>query len=219
MKLEVGKYYKTRDGRKVGPMVEDFEGDYMALHPDLGYLVTWMHDGVRWRHEPGIDIVSEWATPTTGTLAELDVKPGDVVALIEACLVSSGVLGLEATVDHDGHAVLKNGSYFDPAYDEEYGRKFRIVSRASDDKAGSAYNSERLYDAPPPPTGPVITEAVTTKRIVPGVYGKVKVNHHAGDMVQLQFQGSQLTSAVKFTRAELISARDILSQLIDAMAP
>lgn len=63
-------------------------------------------------------------------------------------------------------------------------------------------------------SGPVITE--TVKRIVPGVYGKVSVLKSDGWWFALTDKGDKVAH-VKLSRADLIAARDVFNQLIDAM--
>lgn len=79
VKLEVGKYYKRRDGRKVGPMVRNTAGDYTETHPfacEQGY--TYKVDGgyLIENREDVFDIIAEWgdepASPVrTGTRKEI----------------------------------------------------------------------------------------------------------------------------------------------------
>lgn len=68
-----------------------------------------------------------WTTHEVGTLAELNVKAGDVVELVEH---KDSMLMGHATVDESGDARMKDGRLFKAEYDEEFGRKFRIISRA-----------------------------------------------------------------------------------------
>ena len=57
IKLEDGKYYKTRDGRKVGPM-EKFDRYFKCPQENEFYY----SDGVMYRAAPtDDDIISEWA--------------------------------------------------------------------------------------------------------------------------------------------------------------
>lgn len=65
MKIEVGKYYRTEDGRKVGPMVM---WSIDALHPfevvdhpdgDLEEAI-WTSNGEEFQPRSGLDIVEEW---------------------------------------------------------------------------------------------------------------------------------------------------------------
>lgn len=89
MKIEAGKYYKTRDGSKVGPMVEkksygNGELYFACKRTGLCYQNgnNGMHGTSAVKRNEDDDLVSEWVdepTQETGTLAELDVKPGDVV--------------------------------------------------------------------------------------------------------------------------------------------
>ena len=61
LQIEAGKYYRTRDGRKVGPMVCGLYGDFVARHPDFAGTVSWKHDGVRYGvREPEADLIAEW---------------------------------------------------------------------------------------------------------------------------------------------------------------
>ena len=94
MKIEVGKYYKTRDGYRVGPICES------------GSIQGWFH-----------------------------------------------YFGSEGFFNERGHSV----SQLDPDLIAEWVEtppKTRTIS----------------YEA-----GPVFTESVTTKRILPGVYGQIRV--------------------------------------------
>ena len=61
MEIKAGKYYKTRDGHKVGPMIREADGDFMANHPDGRGTVSWKPDGVRYKgREPEADLIAEW---------------------------------------------------------------------------------------------------------------------------------------------------------------
>lgn len=64
VKLEVGKYYRRRDGKKVGPMVRNTGGDWVDTHPFAcpnGY--TYKVDGgyLADDSEGSWDIIAEWA--------------------------------------------------------------------------------------------------------------------------------------------------------------
>lgn len=74
MKIEEGKFYRTRDGRKVGPMREDSEGDFdVQEHEDMDLLVQlWRKDGKVWNEKGGESdhyLIAEWTdepdTPKT----------------------------------------------------------------------------------------------------------------------------------------------------------
>lgn len=84
MKLEVGKYYRTRDGRKVGPLQPSDNGDaggyyikdYGLIKPDgrFGYgYYGWSSD---------LDLVAEWVDePEQKPLPQHPTELPDVVAL------------------------------------------------------------------------------------------------------------------------------------------
>lgn len=67
MKLEVGKYYKTRDGRKVGPMrFDDTWGGYVCSNSGMVFCPNGIHgDAVDVfasciDNEPDYDLIAEW---------------------------------------------------------------------------------------------------------------------------------------------------------------
>ena len=72
MQLEVGKYYKTRDGRKVGPMMDLGNGrddHWEAFVPDAG-ITCWHDSGIHWCDIRSYDIIAEWTdTPAPVTLS------------------------------------------------------------------------------------------------------------------------------------------------------
>lgn len=65
MKIEVGKFYRTRDGHKVRIYATDGSGLF-PVHGAIYYddewsISTWTSDGLNMRgNESGIDIISEW---------------------------------------------------------------------------------------------------------------------------------------------------------------
>ena len=84
MKLEVGKYYRTRDGRKVGPLESSDYGDaggyyiegYGLIKPDgrFGYGSCVFN--------PDLDLVAEWVDePEQNPLPQHPTELPDVVAL------------------------------------------------------------------------------------------------------------------------------------------
>lgn len=66
----------------------------------------------------------------TGTLAELNVKPGDVVELVS--VDGNEFIGTKCTIDESGNANSDSGLFFDPGIDDMFSRTWRIISRASD---------------------------------------------------------------------------------------
>ena len=62
MKIEAGKFYRTRDGQKVGPMIADYPGFIVRR----GDGQKWEADGspVRACGMPdGFDLIAEWSDP------------------------------------------------------------------------------------------------------------------------------------------------------------
>lgn len=61
VKLEVGKFYKTRDGRKVGPMREQVGDGCLTPYTFNDGLMSWTEEGEYnlSRNESHLDIVSE----------------------------------------------------------------------------------------------------------------------------------------------------------------
>jgi hypothetical protein len=85
VKIEAGKFYRTRDGRKVGPMVR-----HAPAHDDMvrgnewpwtapEYPVSWREDGTQ-SFTPGedrdIDLVTEWTEGPVRTVTKKEIVPG-----------------------------------------------------------------------------------------------------------------------------------------------
>ena len=183
MKLEVGKYYRTRDGRKVGPI-------YLAGREESGHpwqckstskegAPCWTSEGlIGWKPVGKSDLIAEWTDePETGTLAELNVKPGDVVEYIP-----SGNYHVVAQNKH-----IKSTYGINVPYISQWDTvsEFRIISRASQSTTPPSDVATPPYTGltPTPPThsttphSPVRT--VTRKEIVPGQYGLVTIDDGA----------------------------------------
>ena len=82
LKLEVGKFYRTRDGRKIGPMRND-KG--IVNHP-WDDEVSWhfYSDDGRADDGPDYDLIAEWTDTTTSpvrTVTRKEVVPGVYGAL------------------------------------------------------------------------------------------------------------------------------------------
>ena len=126
------------------------------------------------------------------TLAELNVKPGDVVECVADAGLRNYVKGKQYTINSDGETIQEDGIAYNGSLS-----KFRIISRASD-----------------APASPVRT--VTRTEIVPGVYGIVDLAGVDKDMVQIRLQS---TAALKtwFTASDLTAAIQTLTQILGAM--
>ncbi len=76
---ETGKFYRTRDGRKVGPMDEWISDQFRERAGDGRY---WTVDGVGHNEAKGEDLIAEWVDdPASNDNAPL-TKPA-IIALIE----------------------------------------------------------------------------------------------------------------------------------------
>lgn len=200
MKLEVGKYYKTRDGRKAEWRYSGDPGNPMypvkVKVEGQDFWLSYTADGGYWcdGEETSMDLIAEW-TDDTGTLAELNAQVGDVVECVEAAYYNFTVGQRYSVEDFCGDPAIR---YDDSGYCRTSVSRFRIVSRAK-------------------PTGPVITE--TVKRIVPGVYGHIWIDWVDGGTIYLGLRNNALKKmdTVGLSRADLIAARDVFNQLIDAL--
>ena len=183
MKLEAGKYYRTRDGRKVGPMnVPPKKSHWSSIVVADCNGKAWLKGGVYFSDIPDpLDLIAEWTDepeqPTTGTLAELNVKPGDVVEYIP-----SGNYHVVAQNKH-----IKSTYGINVPYISQWDTvsEFRIISRASQSTTPSPDVATPPYTGLTPtplthsttPHSPVRT--VTRKEIVPGQYGLVTIDDGA----------------------------------------
>lgn len=147
--IEAGKFYRTRDGRKVGPM-ETYNGDGFSFR--CGGRTYNSYGGYYSNGSNDLDLIAEWTEDDdlneicderedgpfvkvdlaeTGTLAEMNVKPGDVVELVR---------GLTEMYDGHTYTIQQNGKVLDNDasgghygyIDNPNGAIFRIISRASD---------------------------------------------------------------------------------------
>ena len=87
LKIEAGKFYRTRDGRKVGPMQRRDDQDCFPfdinshVHPHDGDIQRqrWQEDGTG---DEGLHIIAEW----TDTTAEIPLSPTDPYAPLRRVL-------------------------------------------------------------------------------------------------------------------------------------
>jgi hypothetical protein len=83
MKIEAGKYYKTRDGRKayVAAVLENPLGRTVT-HKCLGFVgdryMSWTDNGHEWSCFGGnpSDLIAEWREPREWTVSIVDVGDG-----------------------------------------------------------------------------------------------------------------------------------------------
>lgn len=96
MKLEVGKYYKTRDGHKVGPMVRTALSEFPFRHDvDNWYTEEGYHEiGSGDTNIPEMDAVCEWVDD-----ADTDPAPYEIAAQYKIIVtVTDG----DITITYDG---------------------------------------------------------------------------------------------------------------------
>ncbi|HWJ89054.1 MAG TPA: hypothetical protein VNS12_13380 [Pelagibacterium sp.] len=129
LQIQVGRYYRTRDGRKVGPVRRGRGGGAFFWRSDGNnhdFVEAWHEDGSFWpvgspnRNEmtAGYDLVAEWPSededpvalgPATATPAEPKFKVGDRVRVKEddrefvvATRNAKGVMSLRSCSGHVG---------------------------------------------------------------------------------------------------------------------
>lgn len=106
MKLEPGKLYRTRDGRKAGPMATYPNSKLLIgnVEPgdsgDLGRLFC-IEDGKHFLNERRLDLVAEWDGPVRMVITK-QIVPGDYGA------VHVGVVGIGVGWVHLG---VRAGEY------------------------------------------------------------------------------------------------------------
>lgn len=141
LNIEINKFYRTQDGRKVGPWHRWRE--YYSAELD-GDDRLWNEDGIHGTrniaNRPEYDLIAEWVDePKVGTLAELELKEGDVVACESVSswgetLFTAGKQ-YTAEIGESGNAGIR--------YDDGKGialgslSTFRLISRAADAKPDS----------------------------------------------------------------------------------
>jgi hypothetical protein len=210
LQIKEGRFYRTRDGRKVGPLKKgqsQNQSSYWVGPPNqLDSLASceWYECGAYFplghelccKETRRRDLIAEWTdepapVKEVGTLAEIGAQVGDVVeytAIGEPHFIARSFTfaGWHDGIPYD--IDMKIGGNSNLRTDDEC--KFRIIRRAS--------------DAKPEPQGPVITE--TVKRIVPGVYGAVGVQ-----------DGCLVNVAYMRTAPELRAAIATLTEIADAL--
>lgn len=202
MKLEVGKYYRTRDGRKIGPLA-DWNLLGSAYKWRWGGLL-WMLDGTAFGGDnPHQDLIAEWsdAAPEVGTLQEIGAQVGDAVENID----------------------FENEVYYVQGSNDPYGRGLLWASKEKAHTKGDLWNSReygwRIISRAQAQSSPVRTVTTTRQVIVPGVYGPWWISPYIGDeiMVTIGMRNSKDDTMQHLTSDELDGAIKYLVSVLDAM--
>lgn len=88
LRIVEGRFYKTRDGQKVGPLrrgENDNDAYWVSPRGQLGggYGCAWYEDGVFWRvNESPNDLVAEWVDSPVRTVTRKEIVPG-VYGIVE----------------------------------------------------------------------------------------------------------------------------------------
>lgn len=109
LKIEAGKYYRTREGRKVGPM--ESEGFYWGASEVKD---SYYNDGRQWRsYESPLDLIAEWVDEpvkadepaeaceiirltVTADTTDLDARLDGIIQKLERIDALSSKLGIAA---------------------------------------------------------------------------------------------------------------------------
>jgi hypothetical protein len=75
LKLEVGKFYRTRDGRKVGPMEPGPAADLMWVAPD-NMTARFLNGRVVRDGESPADLIAEWCDGPVRTVTRKEIVGG-----------------------------------------------------------------------------------------------------------------------------------------------
>lgn len=196
MKIESGKYYRTRDGRKVGPM-EHYSGGQDGFSFCCGGSTYNSYGGYYSLGASVHDLIAEWTEePEQGTLKELNVQPGDVVECLSDELAFGSLTVGERYVSQSINLIVDDDG-------EEFPwtvATFRIISRAS----------KSTTPAPDVATPPSPVRTVTRKEIVPGVYGFVRVHDPGSKYVRINIDAAMSV-------ADLTQAIETLTEIRDAL--
>lgn len=187
MKIEAGKYYKTRDGRKVGPAKDNSDGDPIATYP-----FDVPHDGNFYGY-------------TADGKSCIECREDDIVAEWTSLAIQEGRYYIDGHGEKRGPMKAERAWFIDDRGWSFYADGQRMA------KSGETGHPDHLVSewVEPAADGPVRT--ITRREIVPGEYGGVVVEEHVGSVVHLHMLRNTMDSL------ELRSAAMVLSQLAEAL--
>lgn len=134
--IQAGRYYKTRDGRKVGPMVDDYSFDCVAFIEKSGDGRGWSKFGVGLGLAVGDDLIAEWQEPvsdiTAATVDAINDEYGPVVLELPACKPKFKVG--DRVVATRTYADITAGTEYEVVEVDEYdeGMPVRVVDNVGD---------------------------------------------------------------------------------------
>jgi hypothetical protein len=73
MKIEAGKFYRTRDGRKIGPMKKGHGGVEHKWIVEFGDGMSWKPDGTS---AHCADLIAEWTEGPVREVTRKEIVPG-----------------------------------------------------------------------------------------------------------------------------------------------
>lgn len=108
LKLEVGKYYKTRDGRKASIIRKNETPDnYLVDHIEQGYQLYHYPSGKSNLGDRRDDLIAEWTDAPTGpvrTVTRKEIVPGVYGSVVVGVRLQDGAIAVGFSVT--GTAVL-----------------------------------------------------------------------------------------------------------------
>lgn len=136
--IEAGKFYRTRDGRKVGPMEPWPLGGWHADRapvPLNGGL--WNDNGTAWfdNSEDSPDLIAEWVDkPTNDNTAPVEEQQVDMTLKVDATEITEAIKStLLRTKQGYGFEIARHGDYVWV----DTGKKAPIVLKAADVQAAA----------------------------------------------------------------------------------
>lgn len=138
MRIEAGKYYRTRDGRKVGPIT--FRGN-LAGAPGFGLGTWYVNDGYAGRAstiaETKDDLVAEWIDEAADA-AEAQITPtNDNGPIRTRRVIVPGVYGI-VRVFKDGAVFVDAMPAPSPASLRKAAHLFNQIAEVLEEQAGQA---------------------------------------------------------------------------------
>ncbi|WP_435654991.1 hypothetical protein [Brucella pituitosa] len=140
LKIEAGKYYRTRDGRKVGPMRRYVHRDdlFDVVGGGVFGASLWRGNGTAVEEEDAIDLIAEWVDEpvkaAAPVAAQQDTSELTVKLSFDAADVTNAIKStLLKTNQGYGFEIARHGDYVWV----DTGKKVPIVLKATDVQAAA----------------------------------------------------------------------------------